>query len=87
MGSGSKDSARESAPPPMPSAGNSADPMEQILAKDLPWPRARQAALDEFTRRYVERTLARYGGSTTRAAAASGIALRYFRVLRSRQGG
>ena len=61
------------------------DPIEQILSRELPFPRARDEAVAEFQRRYVERLLARYGGSVSRAAAASGIALRYFQRIRARQ--
>jgi two-component system, NtrC family, response regulator HydG len=61
------------------------DTIEGILARELPFPRARDEVVSEFERRYVERVLARYGGNVTRAAAASGIALRYFQVIRSRQ--
>lgn len=67
----------------------SADPslgaaLEEILESDLPFSRARAAALAEFERRYVARVLARHGGHVGRAAAASGIARRYFQVLRGR---
>jgi DNA-binding NtrC family response regulator len=61
---------------------------EPVLALDLPLPRARQRVVDAFERRYVERVLAKHGGNVTRAAAASGIARRYFYDLRKRtQGG
>jgi len=62
----------------------SGDALEQILAQDLPFPRAREALVEEFERRYVERVLAKYGGNVGRAAAASGIARRYFQMIRSR---
>lgn len=55
-----------------------------ILAEDLPMPRARQRLAEEFERRYVERILARYGGNVARAATASGLARRYFQLLRAR---
>jgi transcriptional regulator with GAF, ATPase, and Fis domain len=61
------------------------DTIERILASELPFPRARDEVVSDFERRYVERVLARYDGNVTRAAAASGIALRYFQVIRSRQ--
>jgi hypothetical protein len=38
----------------------------------------------EFERRYVERMLARHGGNVTRAARASGVAHRYFQLIRAR---
>ncbi len=68
---------------PAPSAAT--DFMEQVLAENLALPVARQRVTDEFLRRYVERVLARHGGNVLRAAAASGIARRYFYVIRSRQ--
>ena len=58
--------------------------LESILESDMPFSRARAAALSEFERRYVARVLARHGGHVGRAAAASGIARRYFQVLRGR---
>jgi hypothetical protein len=60
------------------------DFLDSVLALDLPLPRARERVCDEFQRRYVERVLARHGGNVTRAAAASGIAHRYFQILRAR---
>lgn len=60
------------------------DAMERILAMDLSFPRARQAAADEFERRYVQRVLGKYNGNVMRAANASGIARRYFQILRAR---
>jgi DNA-binding NtrC family response regulator len=59
---------------------------DEILALDLPWPRARERVLDELQRRYVARVLEQHGGNVSRAAAASGIARRYFQILRARQG-
>lgn len=61
--------------------------MEAILESDMPFSRARTAALAEFEKRYVARVLARHGGHVGRAAAASGIARRYFQVLRGRSKG
>jgi transcriptional regulator with GAF, ATPase, and Fis domain len=61
-----------------------ADAIEEILERDLPFPRARDEVLALFETRFVERVLARYG-SVSRAAAASGIALRYFQRIRARQ--
>lgn len=58
--------------------------LERILESDMPFSSARAAALSEFERRYVARVLARHGGHVGRAAAASGIARRYFQVLRGR---
>lgn len=62
----------------------SGDTIDEILALNLPLPRARERAVQELERRYVERVLAEHGGVITRAAAASGIALRYFQLIRAR---
>jgi two-component system response regulator HydG len=65
-----------SAPPP--------DPLRDILAADLPFPEARRRALDAFDRAYVERVLLQHDGNVGQAAAASGIARRYFQLVRAR---
>ncbi len=81
--------ARPSAPPPSAVPASEPAPVDtevdEILALDLPLPRARALVIDAFERRYVERVLARYDGNVVRAAAASGIARRYFQLLRARQ--
>jgi len=56
------------------------------VALDVPFSQARQRAIDAFERCYVEHVLARHGGSVVRAAAASGIARRYFHILKSKHG-
>ena len=56
-----------------------------LPAADLAFPQARQRILDAFERAYVERVLAQHGGNVVRAAAASGIARRYFQLIRARQ--
>ncbi len=61
------------------------DALGRILALDLPLPRARELAVQELERRYLTRVLERHGGSVAKAAAASGIARRYFQLLRARQ--
>jgi two-component system response regulator HydG len=61
------------------------DPIEQVLSLGLPLPRARAHLVREFERRYVARVLAQHGGNVTRAAQASGIARRYFNILRARR--
>jgi hypothetical protein len=43
--------------------------------------------VDDFERRYVQTVLDRHQGDATRAAQASGIARRYFQLLRARQAG
>ena len=61
------------------------DPIESILALELPLTLARQRLVAEFEKRYVAAVLARHGGNIARAAAASGIARRYFNLLLARQ--
>jgi DNA-binding NtrC family response regulator len=62
-----------------------ADVLTQVLEANLPFTQARQRVLDAFEHAYVERLLAAHGGNVARAAAASGIARRYFQLLRARQ--
>jgi transcriptional regulator with GAF, ATPase, and Fis domain len=64
--------------------GDDGDPIAEILRLGLPLPRARERAVQELERRYVERVLLEHDGSVARAAAASGIALRYFQLIRAR---
>jgi DNA-binding NtrC family response regulator len=73
---GTEDAGRGSARP--------LDALSKVIESDLPFVDARNAVLAEFEKRYVDRALARSGRSVARAAAASGIAHRYFQVLRSR---
>lgn len=63
------------------------DPIEAVLAQDLSFPEARERVQAEFERRYVERILAAHGGNVARAGAASGIARRYFQIIKARQKG
>jgi len=70
--------ARDAAP------GDGGDLVEGVLRQNLPLPRARAEMVAEFERRYVKRVLEMHGGSVARAAAASGIALRYFQLLKAR---
>jgi len=60
------------------------DFLAAVIEDDLPFPRARERVVKEFERRYVERVLARHGGSVTKAARASGVAHRYFQLIRAR---
>ena len=60
------------------------DLITQVIEDDLPFPTARERVVKEFERRYVERMLARHGGNVTRAARASGVAHRYFQLIRAR---
>jgi DNA-binding NtrC family response regulator len=68
------------------SSARSADVIEAVLALDLPLQRAREQVVEAFERRYVQRVLAAHHGNVSAAAAASGIARRYFQILRARRG-
>lgn len=78
---------------PAPSGGERADAsvspprdfIDQVVAERLPLGRARERVVEEFERRYVEDAFVQNGRNVTRAAAAAGIARRYFRALRARQ--
>jgi DNA-binding NtrC family response regulator len=61
------------------------DVFASVLAMRLPLPRAREKIIDAFERAYVARVLDDNGGNVARAASASGLALRYFQVLKARQ--
>jgi hypothetical protein len=75
------DPAQDEPPPSSPTVD---DFLQSVLERDLPLSHARQEVLDEFYRRYVGRVVAQHGGNITRAAAASGLAHRYFQSLRAR---
>jgi DNA-binding NtrC family response regulator len=60
------------------------DFLAAVIEDDLPFPTARERVVQEFERRYVERVLARHGNNVTRAARASGVAHRYFQLIRAR---
>jgi hypothetical protein len=67
--------------------GTAQDVIERVIELGLPLTRSRELVVDEFERRYVQNVLDRHGGDATKAAAASGIARRYFQLLRARQAG
>ena len=58
--------------------------IERVLESNLPLPRARQIVVEHFERRYLERVLAMHNGNVRRAAESSGVARRYFQLLRAR---
>jgi two-component system response regulator HydG len=60
------------------------DPVARVLGMDLPYASARQQILREFESRYVTRVLEQQNGNVSRAAAVSGLARRYFQILKSR---
>jgi DNA-binding NtrC family response regulator len=68
----------------MPSGRIAGDFVESVLAADLPIGTARQRVVEDFERRYVERVLAMHDGNVSRAAQASGLARRYFQILRAK---
>jgi len=72
------------ADPPPSSHGRGHDVIEEAIHAGLPFVRAREKVVDEFQRRYLEHVLTQAGGDTAKAAAASGIARRYFNLLRAR---
>jgi DNA-binding NtrC family response regulator len=59
---------------------------QRVLAADLTLAQARDVVLDDFERRFVTKVLERHGGNVSRAAAASGLARRYFQILRVKRG-
>ena len=63
----------------------SSDWIDAIVASGLPYQIARRRTVEEFERRYIERILAEHGGSVASAAKASGLALRYFRLVKARR--
>jgi DNA-binding NtrC family response regulator len=61
------------------------DWIDQILSAGMPYPLARRRTVEEFERRYMERILAAHGGNVAQAARASGLGLRYFRLVKARR--
>jgi pSer/pThr/pTyr-binding forkhead associated (FHA) protein len=70
-----------------PARSSSDDLIASAIDEQLSFPKARERVLAEFERRYIEEVLARHGGNVTRAARASGIAHRYFQLVRARTRG
>jgi DNA-binding NtrC family response regulator len=58
------------------------DFMQAVIAERLALPVARARVVKEFEQRYIENVLAEHGGNVVHAAKASGIARRYFQILR-----
>jgi transcriptional regulator with GAF, ATPase, and Fis domain len=85
LGDASGPGPASSSPPSARASADSASSLfDEVLAKNLPLPRARQLVLDEFERLYVDDVLAKHDGNVTRAAQASGIARRHFYTIRTR---
>jgi DNA-binding NtrC family response regulator len=70
---------------PAATAPRPSDWIEAIVAEKMPYPVARRRALAEFERRYIERMLSEHGGNVAHAARASGLGLRYFRLVKARR--
>jgi two-component system response regulator HydG len=62
------------------------DVLSRVLGLNLPLSQARDLVIEEFERRYLQNMMAAHDGDATRAAAAAGVARRYFQLLRSRRG-
>jgi two-component system response regulator HydG len=58
----------------------------RVLDLNLPLSQARDMVIEDFERRYLQKMMAEHEGDATRAAAAAGVARRYFQLLRSRRG-
>ncbi len=69
--------------PPSPAAADGV--IAAVLAKRLPLTMARAEVVEAFEQLYLEQVLAEHGGNVVRAAAASGVARRYFQILRNRR--
>lgn len=64
-------------------ARSSTDYLTEVIHQRLPFSIARARVLGAFESRYVEHVLAEHEGNVAEAAAASGLARRYFQLLRS----
>lgn len=60
------------------------DVVSAVIQEGLTFPAARDRVVWDFERRYVEAVLARHGGNVGAAARASGVAHRYFQLVRAR---
>jgi len=69
---------------PGPRSGATQDFIENILEERLVLADARSQVVQAFERRYVEHMLRANGGNVVRAAAAAGVARRYFQILKAR---
>jgi DNA-binding NtrC family response regulator len=69
----------------LPANAAGEDILKRVVASNLGFSEARQRVLDAFERAYLEKALADSKGNVAAAAAASGIARRYFQRIRARQ--
>jgi len=70
--------------PPATVTNDDDDSLDAAASMDLPLPEIRRIVGERLERRYIRRMLDRHGGNATRAAEASGIALRHFHRLKAR---
>jgi DNA-binding NtrC family response regulator len=68
-----------------PDVAPGADYIDGIVHEGKPLPTARRQVVAEFHRRYLTRMLELHGGRVAEAAAACGIGLRYFQMLRAKR--
>lgn len=68
---------------PFEKADPSGDVIADVIQQKLPLPLARLRVVEAFESRYIAAVLAEYGGNVPKAAEASGIARRYFQILRT----
>jgi DNA-binding NtrC family response regulator len=66
--------------------GAEPDMVAAVIARGLPFPQARQRVLEAFEERYVDAMLEKHDNNISKAAAAAGIARRYFYTIRTRRG-
>jgi two-component system, NtrC family, response regulator HydG len=77
---------RPSTAPPGPPRSDE-DVIGQVIDERLPFHGARDRVLGAFHRRYLSWLLEEHGGNISKAAAAAGVARRYFYTLKDRVGG
>ena len=69
-----------------PAGQGEAGIIASVIARELPFPRARQEVMEAFEERYVDAMLEKHDHNISKAAAAAGIARRYFYTIRTRRG-
>ncbi len=62
------------------------DVVDTVIERELPFTQARDHVMRSFEERYVDAMLAKHDGNISKAAAAAGIARRYFYTIRTRRG-
>jgi transcriptional regulator with GAF, ATPase, and Fis domain len=65
-------------------AGTAGRALEDLLRELLPYDQSRLRAVEIFQQHYVDRALRAANGNASQAAAAAGIAVRYFHLLRAK---